>query len=61
VLNVKTLLEAGYLSCRTKNGASPKGARQDDATAADMPGERDLARLSKTLPAAWRKWWRATA
>jgi hypothetical protein len=51
VLDVKTLLEAGYLSRRVKNGASLGNA---------APGSKDFVRLSQALPAAWRQWWRAT-
>jgi hypothetical protein len=56
VLSVKTLLEAGYLSRRVKNGATLAGA----ATADRKPEELDVALFSKALPAAWRSWWRAT-
>jgi hypothetical protein len=61
VLKVKTLIEAGYLSRRTKGAASAGDARRDDTTPTDTPSELDLARLAKTLPAAWREWWRANA
>jgi hypothetical protein len=61
VLAVKTILEAGYLSTRVKNGASfspPPDAPPD-------PGSKEekayVARLAKVLPGAWREWWRATA
>jgi hypothetical protein len=56
VLSVKTLLEAGYLSRRVRNGATLAGA----ATADRKPEELDVALFSKALPAAWRSWWRAT-
>jgi hypothetical protein len=54
VLKVKTLLEAGYLSRRTKSGASSVEAVQNGAPSSEL----DLAQLSKTLPTAWREWWR---
>jgi len=59
VLNVKTLLEAGYLSRGAKNGASPGGAQRAGTAPVHVASELDLARLSKILPAAWREWWRA--
>jgi hypothetical protein len=46
---VKTLLEAGYLSKRVKNGASLVNA---------APGSKDFARLAKAMPAAWAEFWR---
>ena len=61
VLNVKTLLEAGYLTRRAKNATSPRDAGRADTAPGKIPNELDLARLSKTLPAEWRKWWRAMA
>ena len=49
VLEVKTLLEAGYLSKRVKNGASFVNA---------APDSKDFAQLEKALPVAWREWLR---
>ncbi len=57
VLSVKTLLEAGYLSQRVKNGATLRGARSG-RTVPDKPAALDVARLSKIMPGAWREWWR---
>lgn len=48
VLNVKTLLEAGFLSRRLSGRVPFVNAPATDA-----------AQLSRVLPAAWRKWWRA--
>jgi hypothetical protein len=49
VLNVKTALEAGYLVNRL-----PDGAVRDNLQRAGL----DLGKLSRTLPAAWRRWWK---
>lgn len=50
VLEIKTLLEAGYLSKRVKNGASLVNA---------AAGSKDFAQLEKALPVAWREWLRS--
>jgi hypothetical protein len=60
VLSVKTLLEAGYLSQRIKNGATLAAARPGATTADGKPEELNVAQFAKALPAAWRAWWRAT-
>ena len=57
VLGVKTLLEAGYLSQRVKNWAELHGAHSHRA-ASGASAEFDVLQLSKTLPTAWRQWWR---
>jgi hypothetical protein len=57
VLNVKSLLEAGFLSQRV-NGGAPFGSAQQ---AGLPPPSPDTAQLSRILTAAWRKWWRAIA
>jgi hypothetical protein len=49
VLNVKTVLEAGYLVDRL-----PAGAVRDRLQRAGL----DIGKLSKALPAAWRQWWK---
>jgi len=59
VLSVKTLLEAGYLSQRVKNGSTLAGAKPGTPMADGKPEELDVAQFTKALPAAWRAWWRA--
>ncbi len=58
VLSVKTLLEAGYLRGRMTNGPASKSAKPRAAEPLDLASEIDFARLTKTLPALWRRWWR---
>jgi hypothetical protein len=56
VLNVKTLLEAGFLSERVNGGEHFESVQQVKLppTSPDAAAE-----LSRILPAAWRKWWRS--
>ena len=57
VLAVKTLLEAGYLSKRVKNGASFSLAPGDIPAAGSKEEKALVARLAKVVPAAWAEWW----
>jgi hypothetical protein len=58
VRNVKTLLEAGFLSRRVSDGAALSAAKPRGNAASDIPGEPELARLASKLETAWRTWWR---
>ena len=55
VLDVKTVLEAGYLSERLRSPSAPDRFRNlaDEIERAGL----DQRALSKILPAAWRAWW----
>jgi hypothetical protein len=57
VLEVKTLLEAGYLTGRVKNGASFSASPSDIAVPGSKEAKAYLTRLAKVLPAAWNEWW----
>jgi hypothetical protein len=59
VLNVKTLLEAGYLSQRVKGGAKRSEKRLHGAQDNEV-GQLDVSQISRALPAAWREWWRVS-
>src|SRR5262245_41155474 len=60
VLNVKTLLEAGYLSQRVRDGAALNPAPAGEKALVDMPDDATLAQLAQKLGVAWREWWRKT-
>jgi hypothetical protein len=60
VLNVKTLLEAGYLSQRVRDGAALNPAPAGGKAFVDMPDDATLAQLAQKLGVAWREWWRKT-
>jgi hypothetical protein len=60
VLNVKTLLEAGYLSQRVRDGAALNPAPAGGKAFVEMPEDATLAQLAQKLGVAWREWWRKT-
>jgi hypothetical protein len=57
-LNVKTLLEAGFLSRRVRNGTALGAAKPRGSAASAIPSEPELAQLARELETAWRTWWR---
>jgi hypothetical protein len=59
VLNVKTMLEAGYMSQRVKGGATLSEKRLHGAQDNEV-GQLDVSQISRALPAAWREWWRVS-
>jgi hypothetical protein len=58
VLNVKTLLEAGYLSQRVRDGAALNPAPAGGKALVDMPDDATLVQLAQKLDVAWGEWWR---